>query len=225
MAIAFRSASATRTGNSASVSSIVMTLGSATLTGNMIVVATLDVNSGTVSSVVDSGGSTYTKIASVTNGTLVLELWSTAVTGSKASTTITVTWSAASRNHEMAACEYSGVAAIGTNNTASGSASPGTVSVTTQDANNFVVAGIGVLAANAQTAQNGNLRLSITEGGTGSKSSLGEVDNTAASASLVTDSTTFTSATWGAAAVELRTTSGGSSAKPAQSYPVCLRMG
>src|SRR5690348_6831437 len=208
MAIAFRSASATRTGNSASVSSIVMTLGGATQTGNMIVVATLDVNSGTVSSVVDSGGSTYTKIASVTNGTLILEIWATSATGSVASTTVTVTWSAASRNHEMAACEYTGVAAIGTNNTASGSASPGSVSITTQDANNFVVAGIGVLAANAQTAQNGNLRLSITEGGAGSKSSLGEVDNTAASASSVTCSTTFTSAAWGAVAVELRSVAG-----------------
>ncbi|HET7150874.1 MAG TPA: hypothetical protein VFI60_05650 [Candidatus Acidoferrum sp.] len=198
----------------------------ATITANDTAVVITEVAAtSAVVSVVDTGGSVYSKQASISNGTFTMEIWSTAVGAAKASTSVTITYGTTHVARGAAVGDYSGVVALGITNTASGSASPATVSLTTQDANNFVVAGLGTSSATTQTftAQNGSIRETTTLAG--SNGTL--VDNTAASPSSVTDSATYSVAgNWAAVALELRSTSGGGgSVIPAQSYPVCLRMG
>jgi len=100
---------------------------------------------------------------------------------------------------------YSGVVAQGTTASNSGTSTTPTISLTTQDANNFVVAFFEGTWSSSVTisANTGNLRTKNQGGGTGNNNAL--VDNTAASPSSVTDSvTTNLSRAWNAFAVELR---------------------
>jgi len=104
---------------------------------------------------------------------------------------------------------YLGVDSIGISDTATGSGTAPSISLTTQDANNFVVSGFGFAATEAAafTADVGNLRHNYDGNGAGN-AGIGVVDNTAASASSVTTSATLSSSqVWGAVALELRSTS------------------
>ena len=95
-----------------------------------------------ISSITD-GGSTWALRAFASNGTSVRsEIWSTPAGGSVASSSFTINM-AGGTPASCALEEYSGVLALG--NTAFNQATSGTWSVTlaTQDPNNYVVAGIG----------------------------------------------------------------------------------
>jgi hypothetical protein len=172
--------------------------------GRMVVVKCFTKVTGqTVSSVVDSGGSTYTKLAGpIDDGTQVVEIWGTPATGSVASSSVTVTWTAGSGRKGAAVEEYSGVVAIGNVATNSGTGTSPTVSLTTQDANNYVVAGLNGDYDASITASVGTVRQTINAG---TNLSAVLMDNTSASAGSVTcTGTQAVSAAWAAAAVELR---------------------
>jgi hypothetical protein len=192
----------------ASGTDVVITM-TVTAGDTIVVTACINTTTNAVSTVFDSGGSTYTKRTGVTNGGAVgvAEEWSTSAGGALSSSTITVryTTSGSARKNAIAA-DYSGVVALGlTATNAPANSNNPTISLTTRDPNNFVVSGFAVFAADTYTAQTGNLREQVSAAGAASSLT----DNTAASASSVTDSNTITtSRSWAAVALELRSTLG-----------------
>jgi len=172
--------------------------------GRMVVVkCSSKVTGQTVSSVVDSGGATYSKLAGpIDDGTNVVEIWGTTVTGSVSSSSVTVTWTAGTGRKGVVVEEYSGVVAIGNVATNSGTGTNPTISVTTQDVNNYVVAGLNGDYDASITASVGTVRQTINAG---TNLSAVLMDNTAASPGSVTcTGTQAVSAPWVAAGVELR---------------------
>lgn len=101
--------------------------------------------------------------------------------------------------------EYSGVVAIGQVTSATGTSTQPSVSITIQDANDWVVmesASIG--SDGVPTSNTGNLRSAGQTGSTSSDVAAGACDNTASSGS-VTCTDTITSGAWAAIGIELRT--------------------
>jgi hypothetical protein len=117
-------------------------------------------------------------------------------------TSFTATW-VTSRSNNMVVLEYSGVTggvnAALAGNTATGSGAAQTISVTTQDANDFIVGGV-FSGASTVTLTVGNSRIQETLG----TNRLTAGDNTSASPGVVTMSGTSTSGTWGFMVIELR---------------------
>jgi hypothetical protein len=99
--------------------------------------------------------------------------------------------------------EYSGntggINAALTGNTATGFSATASITVTTQDANDWVVCGLSD-SANTITATVGTSRVQSTLG----SDRITVLDNTVASAGSVTCTGTVTSTSWSAAAIELR---------------------
>lgn len=158
----------------------------------------------TVSSVTDSGGSTYAKKGSTSvlpiNANYVTECW--AVLSATASTSITVNF-AASSNAGISVIRYTGVNAFGNTTTAGATgATTHTCTLTMQDANNVIVSG-GLQSSATATATVGTLALNNFSNNQGSFT-ITDMTNTAATSGSL--STTWTSASnnWCAVAVELR---------------------
>lgn len=160
----------------------------------------------TVSTLTDSGGSTYTKQASKVdpNSTaFVVEVWTTL--SANASTKITVT---ATGTSVLNVCfmRYTGVSAIGNTGT-SGSQFPTTqsVSATMQDTNNQLVACLLARSAfGVATASAGTIRVNNYKSAQGS-TSITTGDNTSASTgSLAFTITTASGEEYFGIAVELR---------------------
>lgn len=196
--------------------------GSNTASASTSVVVTVTVNAGdtvvvvssattlvAVSSVADSGGSTYTKRGLTGDNGVVLqtEIWSTEANGAKASTTVTINYGSAVLVAASVAT-YTGVDDLGKTATpASGSSSAPSVAITTQDSNNFVVAGMGIttIAAGSNTwsATTGNLRTNQAASTLVPGAAI--MDNTAAGVGSVTCTAALSqSTTWNALALELR---------------------
>src|SRR5438034_8850376 len=182
------------------------TLPSVTAGNTNIVVGALRQSGGAAPvSTISDGASTCSREVYMDNATLArTEIWSAKV-ASGASTTVTVTLSAGSEV-VCAVSQYSGVGALGRTSTNSGSGSALTVSLTTQDNNNWVVAGFaqqgqtGTLSANQGTLRQAN---KTTSGGAYVKGAL--TDNTSATPASVTNAVTATQRVeWAAAAMELR---------------------
>ncbi len=149
-----------------------------------------------------TGGGTYTKRASTTSGTYTIEIWATAAGASASASSVSVAFSGGpATNFGLIAADYSGVVALGNTNTNSNTNANPTISVTTQDLNNFVVAGFAVTAG-TPTSGTGTLRNSTT--GCGSPASAFN-DNTVTSPGALVNTVTHTAATWVAVALELRT--------------------
>lgn len=192
--------------------SIVCGLTGSTSAGSCIVVTVfLQDNTKTVTSFNDDstgGPMTFLQRSAlnVTGGRL--EQWSTAFNGGKVGASfITVNFSGTT---EAAARveECSGVLALGTTATANNTTANPSIALTTQDANNYVLAGFGLVGATTPTALTGTLRGSNASAGTNPVVA-SSTDNTAASASSVTNAVTRAAATWAAAAIELRSVSAG----------------
>ena len=161
-----------------------------------------------ISSVSDTGGSSYTKLASGANGADVFGTLS-----ANASTSVTITPSTSCNLIGLAAT-YTGVQAFGNTNTSSGTGTTLSVSITTQDANNWIFAAFTTLSTSAYTANQGTL---IDQGvaGTGpSARNSADGENNSATAGNVTCSVTSGSASWVASAVEMRSTTGGGAPAP-----------
>jgi hypothetical protein len=183
-----------------------LTISYSSKAGNTIVIScALGSTSSTIKSIADTGGSAWSRKVSATEAGVASETWTTTAGGSKASTAFTITPSMASPM-SCALEEYSGVLGFGATASNSGNSGPGTITITTQDADNFVVASISVGSYNSQNPATGTLR---QNGGlTGNKAGnlVGNTltDNTGPANSKVTCANNFGREAWAAAAIELR---------------------
>ena len=174
----------------------------------MVAVCALGNTTSSISSITDSG-SVWALRAFVSNGTAVrTEIWSTSAGASVASTSFTINISGGT----PASCaieEYAGVLNLGA--TAINQATSGTMSVglTTQDANNYVVAGLGANSYYGYSMSNGAIRQAAGLTGNPGKNyvEIDLCDNTATTATSVTCSSVSGSAAWAIPALELRSAS------------------
>ena len=145
-----------------------------------IVACAIHVTTVRVTGVTDSGGSTYSLQAGFNQSTNIrLEVWTTGITGSVASTTITINTDSDS-DFTCAAAEYSGALAFGdifNQGQASSSTSTATTA-STLDNNNWSVGTFAVNGSNTITANVGNLRQTATS----ANAAVAIGDNTTASA-------------------------------------------
>lgn len=152
----------------------------------------------TAITVKDNLGNTLTAGPTVTNTTQIASFYYFAPSGV---TSFVATWTT-SRTSSLVAAEYSGAAFINASlsgNTATGSSTAPTITVTTNDSNNFVVAGLGD-AALTFTATTGTSREQVT-----TTPRMLALDNTVASAGSVTCAASSSTTAWTAVAIELRT--------------------
>jgi hypothetical protein len=158
----------------------------------------------------DPPSGTWTKQTDIVFGGLTFEAWTAVVTDASANVWAYFEGAGAgldgSGNNTQC---YTGVAAIGTNDTASGTSTAPSIALTTQDPDNFVVSGFAFIGSQTWTADTGNLRDNYDGSEIGGQQATAVVDNTAASASSVTTSATLSgSDSWAAIAIELRSTLG-----------------
>jgi hypothetical protein len=161
-------------------------------------------------SVSDTCANTWTHqpAASFTQGSVVqIDAWtvSSAIAGTCA---ITVTRSAGTTKFVWIAASYTGVSSIGAFNAAgNGTSSSSSIALTTQDANNFVVAGFATgSSATVYSASVGNLRGQQASTASGSSDSIVLNDNTSASVASVTNTVSLSNTVSAAkGAIELRT--------------------
>jgi len=194
-----------------SSASVSLPIGYHSNNGNTLVaVCALGSTSSSISSITDSG-SIWSLRAAIANGTSVRsEIWSTNAGSSVASTSFTISFSSGS----PASCalqEYSGVLSIGTVATAEAVSGSWSVSQTTQEPNDYVVAGLGANSYYGYTVTSGTAR-QLTGVTTNSGSNYVEMalcDNTAATATGVSCTSVSGSVPWAAPALELRTVSAG----------------
>lgn len=163
----------------------------------------------TITGVSDTASSTWTTGPTVTNsGNTTMALYY-AINMLGNAPTVTVSYSAATWATVAMEC-YSGVALIGTSATSTGNSTAPSVSVTTQDANNWVTSGLSFRTSvgTSWTAATGTLRRSY-DGANSSSAAFGSVDNSSAGAGSVTTSATLGGTEqWAAVGLELRSTSG-----------------
>ena len=181
-----------------------MSLGAVTAGNTAVVVVGMRTTTASVSAITDSAGSIYTYRTAVNGGTTArLEIWSATVASTAASNMVTVTLG--SSLSVCAVGQYSGVGAVGLAATAQNTTAGPSISVATQDANNWVVAGFSIANGTVPTASaNGNLRQTMSTGGGASNQSGGLCDNTRATPGSVGCTLGHTAVQWAAAALELR---------------------
>ncbi len=212
--IAFVSASSTACVNSSSsTSSLTCTLAASTAANHTVIVAiAIRTQTSTVSTVADSGTSSYSQCSGcvINSGTTTREeVWTTAVNASKASTTVTVTLSAGSK-FVMSVEEYSGVSTLGNTNTLNNGSGTSTIcsaTVTTQDNNNWAVAGCAAAGTATYSANAGNIRANgVSSGGSGASNIGGAaLDVSQSSPGTATMQATLSAGeVWASVALELR---------------------
>ena len=174
--------------------------------GNTIVaVCALGKTSASISSITD-GGSAWAFRAYAASGTAVRsEIWSTSAGGSVASKSFTINIPGGA----PASCaleEYSGVQVIGPAATSQGTSGAISVSLTTQEANDYVVAGLGANSYSGYNITNGISRQSagLTSNSSNNYVEMDLCDNKAATASSVACLSVSAPAPWAAPALELR---------------------
>lgn len=177
-----------------------------------IVIVAFPNNTTTVTRVTDnattssSAYGTNPNLRKVNGTTSSVEIWYTGPGGVRAGVTSVTVLISANGRFAVCADNYSGVLGIGgTGAGGTGSSTAPSAAQTTQDANNFIVAGMGRAAGTSTwTASAGNLRTNY--GGATSTSCAAIMDNTAASPGSVTNTATLgTTGVWAVATVELRT--------------------
>jgi hypothetical protein len=170
-----------------------------------------------VSSITDNAGTgnSWSLLQTINGTSCRVELW---VTGVGAATvqaspntdSITINLSASVKFCAWGG-EYSGVAALGTHPTNTGSSTTPTINQVLQDANNFAISGLDWTGIATATALSGTL-LSTTGtsgGSTSTNVAFAAVQNTSATPATVTDSVTLSaSSAWAAISLELRSTTG-----------------
>ncbi len=175
---------------------------------NTIVIVIAIKNTGsTGSSITDTGGTSYPFSQSFgKNGTNErVEIWTSTAGGSTSSTSVTINLASTSK---FVGCvfEYSGVQALGNENTAQATAANPSISVTTQDSNNFCVGGFSGQGTGTFTSGTGTLRASAATSGGNASTNVGGalVDNTVGSPGTCTTSVTNADTDWALAVIELR---------------------
>lgn len=192
MAIAFGQTGA-QTGTTATITATVTIVGGSTVEIDVAI---------TPETVIVLGTSVGARrVGFVINGTLRQEKWVTGAGAAAPGTQVVVTLSAAPTDCGVLVQTYTGVLGIGNCKTATGSGANPSIAFESQDANNYMAAGFGILNTNATTAGTGTLRnsdgnISLSDAST---------DNTAASPGTITNSITHSAGTWAAIVLELRT--------------------
>jgi len=158
-----------------------------------------------VSSVTDTVGSIYTQTVAVNGTNARIEIWSTVLAGTNASNKVTVNSTSGTGNGPGVICvEYSGVNSLGVTNTNSATSSTSaTISITTQDLNNFISAFFADSTNVTYTSVTGNLITQVGNSSGAEKSAA--CNNTVTNPGTLTCAETVGSSNWAAAAVELRT--------------------
>ena len=200
-AITFVNAASTASSNPGATSANLAVPISTTAGNDVVVVITYDVGGGSLPSVRDSGGSSYGFRVGLTNPATHrrMEIWS--ARNVAASTQVTVSFTPAASSPAASVLQYAGVAAVGSTGSAAGDSANPSLSVTTQDDNDFVVGGFEIDDLPTVDPNQGSLRTKAQAGGY----SICGADNTAATASSVATGVTIgTATTWVAAALELR---------------------
>lgn len=163
----------------------------------------------TITGVSDTSSSTWTAGPTITNtGNTTIALYS-AFNMLGNAVTVTVAYSATTWSTIAMEC-YSGNVAFGNTNTSTGSSTTPSVSVTTQDANNWVVSGCSFRTSvgTSWSANVGALRRSY-DGANTNSAAFGSIDNSSVSAGSVTTSATLGgSEEWACAGIEMRSTTG-----------------
>lgn len=172
----------------------------------------------TILNVIDSAGNGYTKVDSQTSaaGFTLTEQWrSTSAAVASGATSVTVSYTVNSGANPVSlvvdVSAYTGVAAWGNKNKATGSGTAATVSVTTQDANNVVHAALGIdVSGTTPVASGGSTVRDSVTGISGIDVLCSGVDKSSASATSVAVSATVPSSDWSMVAIEMRSVAGGS---------------
>lgn len=190
--------------------SVVLSVGGTPVAGGLVVVGvvlkdtTLTVNGFNDDST--GGPMSFTQLVALNvSTTLRVELWATAVGGSKGNFSFLLVNTSGTVN-DGAGCfsEYSGVGSLGPSSSANNTTADPTISVTTQDNNNWVHAFFGSLGATLPTSKTGTLDRANASAGVNPVASA-ETHNSSATPASVTNAVTLAATTWAALAVELRT--------------------
>lgn len=186
----------------------------ATLAGDTIFVhATFNASAAAVTGVTDTGGSVYTKVGEVTQGALKIETWRTGVGAALASSSVSVAFSGAPTDMGVQIECYTGVVSIGNYFTAQGATGAATITAAIQDANGYLVAGIGGLNGTTLFTTSAGTQRSNDGGAVNIIQDL--VDATSASPGNVSCSTSAPTTTpWAIGALELRPVAGSGSPAP-----------
>jgi hypothetical protein len=170
-----------------------------------VVVNVLEDSGQHVSSITSCGGTLTQKASKASPSGDLIETW--ALLSASADTQCVINTTGTRLNASVTT--YTGVAGFGTTVTTNGTGTTESVSLTTQDANNWIVAGF-LSDANVTlcTIQNGTFRTTCFFSGQGHYL-ISAITNTSAAAGSVTGSFTDTgSGNWAAIALELRSTLG-----------------
>jgi len=184
--------------------SCTVTLPSVTAGNAIIVASAVSAAVGTITGIADTGltgSSFYTLRSTVSPTNARVEIWS-AFAGGSGTATITLTYST-SLSAVCIAAQYSGVGTIGEYLTSSGTSKIGTIAVTTNESNNYVVAGYSYANSTAATASVGTLRQSAALA-TPIGGALSDTFAPSAASWSNTVNVSSTNVAWGVAAVELR---------------------
>lgn len=182
-------------------------------TGVLFFLSAFSTGVATVSSV--TGGGTWTKRGSSTanQGGHVMEMWATDAGAATAASSVSVAFTGGHSGDDagLMVLAYTGALAIGNTNIANAATNPETISITTQDPNNFVVAVLTYTDASVADPGGGlGTQRNVIQFVSASDIYMFGKDNTSATATSVTCSKGNFSpaADWVAAAIELRSTNG-----------------
>lgn len=155
----------------------------------------------------DGGAMTFSLVAALNVTGVRIEAWSTTVSGGHANGSFLRANMSGVSEAAGTMIEFTGAASIGAHVSANNTTADPTISLTTQDVNNYVAAGFAMVGGTLPTSKTGTLQRKTADSGA-SPVANALVSNTAASASSVTDAITLAAATWAAIAIELRTGGG-----------------
>ena len=191
MAIGYRGG---QKSNSSGVSSAMV--GYTPLTGNIVFVFLNLASSVTTVTCKDSNNVSLTAGPTVVNTCAIYSFYYTVPASAPSS--FTPNWGS-NKAYSITIVEYSGATSVGTSNFNSGSSNAPTITMTTQDANNWMVASLGD-SSNTITYLTGNSRESVIVGAAEQIT----LDNTRATTGSLTCAGTMISTTWVAVYIELR---------------------
>ncbi len=206
--IAYVSASGTLCNQTTASAGVACTLAGSTTAGNDVVVGlSWKTTTRSINNIVGSASKSYSFVyAQGCNGSGTCSAIAICVKCA-ALTTVTPTFTGTTL-YTLSVAEYSGVAWVGfTSPLATGTSTAPAVTMTTGDANDWIVTEFSALATGGiPTSNTGNLRQANRTGTTSSNVAGALCDNTVASAGSVKCQVTITSVAWDGIGVELRTT-------------------
>ncbi len=207
-AIAYRATSGTLCNQTTASAGVACTLTGSTSAGSVVVVGlSWKTTTSSINKIVGSASASYAfTYAQGCNGSGTCSAIAICI-DCAAITTVTPTFTGTTL-YTLSVAEYTGVSWVGfTSPVATATSTAPAVTMTTGDANDWIVVELSALATGGiPTSNTGNLRQANRTGTTSGNVAGALCDNTVASAGSVTCQVTITSVAWDAIGVELRTT-------------------